>query len=137
MARRCAEAMYERDTAAQRLGIEITDVSPGQARAHMPVSAAMVNGHGVVHGGYLFLLADTAFAYACNTYDAVTVAAAADVVFVAPAYDGDMLEAFAAERTRFGRSGVYDVTVRRTSDATVIAEFRGTSRTRPNPVIPS
>ncbi|MFI0454097.1 hydroxyphenylacetyl-CoA thioesterase PaaI [Actinomadura sp. 6N118] len=129
VARRCAEAMYERDTAAQRLGIEIADVAPGRARARMAVSQAMVNGHGVVHGGYLFLLADTAFAYACNTYDAVTVAAAADVVFVAPAHDGDVLDAFATERTRFGRSGIYDVTVRRSSDATVIAEFRGTSRT--------
>lgn len=137
VARRCAEAMYERDTAAQQLGIEIADVAPGRARARMAVSQAMVNGHGVVHGGYLFLLADTAFAYACNTYDAVTVAAAADVVFVAPAYDGDVLDAFATERTRFGRSGIYDVTVRRSSDATVIAEFRGTSRNRPTPVIPT
>ncbi|MFG2006046.1 hydroxyphenylacetyl-CoA thioesterase PaaI [Spirillospora sp. NPDC048911] len=135
VARRCAEAMYERDTAAQRLGIEIDGVEPGRARARMTVTETMVNGHGVVHGGYLFLLADTAFAYACNTYDVVTVAAAADVVFVAPAYGGDVLEAHAVERTRFGRSGIYDVTVRRPADAAVIAEFRGTSRSRPTPVI--
>jgi acyl-CoA thioesterase len=126
-ARRCAEAMYSTDAASQHLGIKITDVAPGRARAHLVIADTMVNGHGIAHGGYVFLLADTAFAFACNTYDVPTVAAAADVVFVAPAKAGDALVAEAVERVRFGRSGVYDVTVRGAGDA-VIAEFRGNSR---------
>jgi len=121
VARRCAEAMYAADRSSQHLGIEITDVAPGRARARMIVADTMVNGHGIAHGGYVFLLADTAFAFACNTYDVVTVAAAADVVFVAPARAGDDLVAEAAERTRFGRSGVYDVTVRR-SGGEIVAD---------------
>jgi acyl-CoA thioesterase len=127
VARRCAEAMYAADRSSRHLGIEITDVAAGRARAQMVVADTMVNGHGIAHGGYLFLLADTAFAFACNTYDVATVAAAADVVFVAPAMAGDELVAEAVERVRFGRSGVYDVTVRR-ADGEVVAEFRGNSR---------
>ena len=96
----------------------------------MTITGTMVNGHGIAHGGYVFLLADTAFAFACNTYDVATVAAAADVVFVAPAREGDELVAEAAERVRFGRSGVYDVTVRGPGGA-VVAEFRGNSRALP------
>ncbi|MFC6882440.1 MULTISPECIES: hydroxyphenylacetyl-CoA thioesterase PaaI [Actinomadura] len=129
LARRCARAMYGEDRVAQDLGMEIADVAPGRAVLRMAVAPAMVNGFGIAHGGYLFLLADSAFAYACNSRDVVTVAAAGDVVFVAPARAGDVLEAEAAERARFGRSGVYDVTVRRVPDGEVIAEFRGTSRT--------
>jgi acyl-CoA thioesterase len=127
VARRCAEKMYAADAASRHLGIEITDVGAGRARARMIIADTMVNGHGIAHGGYVFLLADTAFAFACNTYDVPTVAAAADVVFVAPARAGDVLVAAAAERVRFGRSGVYDVTVRGPGDQ-VIAEFRGNSR---------
>ena len=89
----------------------------------------MVNGHGMCHGGYLFLLADSAFACACNSPGPVTVAAGADVVFLASGREGDVLEAVATERSRHGRSGVYDVTVRRPVDGQVIAEFRGRSRT--------
>ncbi|WP_067476544.1 hydroxyphenylacetyl-CoA thioesterase PaaI [Actinomadura hibisca] len=134
-ARRCAETMYGRDHAAHHLGIEITGVAPGRATARMAVTGTMVNGFGIAHGGYVFLLADTAFAYACNTHDAVTVAAAADVVFVAPAHEGDVLEATAAERTRYGRNGVCDVTVRRAADGAVVAEFRGGSRSRSERVL--
>jgi acyl-CoA thioesterase len=130
VARRCAETMYAADRSSRHLGIEITDVAPGRARARMVVADTMVNGHGIAHGGYVFLLADTAFAFACNTYDVVTVAAAADVVFVAPARAGDELVADATERVRFGRSGVYDVTVRR-AGGDVVAEFRGNSRALP------
>ncbi|MFC5754075.1 hydroxyphenylacetyl-CoA thioesterase PaaI [Actinomadura rugatobispora] len=136
VARRCAETLRERDRVAADLGMEVTGVAPGRARVRMTVTPAMVNGHGLAHGGYLFLLADSAFAYACNTHDRVTVAAAADIVFAAPAHDGDVLEASAAERLRFGRGGVYDVTVRRVSDGTVIAEFRGTGRSRDRRVLP-
>ena len=130
MARRCAEKMYAADGASQHLGIEVGDVAAGRATASMTVRDTMVNGHGIAHGGYVFLLADTAFAFACNTYEVATVAAAADVVFVAPARAGDRLVAEAVERVRFGRSGVYDVTVRR-GDGEVIAEFRGNSRALP------
>ncbi|GAA2412798.1 hydroxyphenylacetyl-CoA thioesterase PaaI [Actinomadura vinacea] len=135
VARRCAETLRGRDRVAADLGMEVAGVAAGRARVRMTVTAVMVNGHGLAHGGYLFLLADSAFAYACNTHDRVTVAAAADVVFAAPAHEGDVLEAAAAERTRFGRGGVYDVTVRRVADGTVIAEFRGTSRSRDEPVL--
>ena len=129
LARACADAMYAADRASQALGIEVLEVRPGYARASLTVTTAMLNGHAICHGGYLFLLADTAFAYACNTYGPVTLASAADIVFTAPAGEGDELVAEAAERTRFGRSGVYDATVLRSQDGRVIAEFRGVSRT--------
>ncbi|MQY15230.1 Acyl-coenzyme A thioesterase PaaI [Streptomyces sp. RB5] len=121
--------MYEADRASQRLGIELVDVAEGSATARMRVTKEMVNGHGIAHGGYVFLLADTAFACACNSHGPVTVAAGADISFVAPAYDGDELTARAEERTRYGRSGIYDVTVTRGED--VVAEFRGRSRVVP------
>src|SRR5262245_63577421 len=98
--------MFERDLASQRLGMSLVSASDGRAEVRMTVTETMVNGHGLAHGGYIFLLADTAFAYACNTHDSVTVAASADVVFVAPARAGDVLEAEAVERTRYGRSGI-------------------------------
>jgi acyl-CoA thioesterase len=135
VARRCAAVMYERDRASQHLGIEVSEVGPGRAKARMRVTAEMVNGHDIAHGGYVFLLADDAFAFACNTYGQVTVAAAAEVVFVAPARLGDELVAEAVERTRFGRSGIYDVTVRRVADDAVVAEFRGHSRAQGEPLI--
>jgi acyl-CoA thioesterase len=121
-----AEEMYAGDRASQHLGIAIRDVSPGRAVAEMLVNADMVNGHDICHGGYVFLLADTAFAFACNTHGAPVVAAGADVSFLAPARVGDRLVATAAERVLRGRSGIYDVTVAREDE--VIAEFRGRSR---------
>ncbi|MDT0609226.1 hydroxyphenylacetyl-CoA thioesterase PaaI [Streptomyces lancefieldiae] len=120
------EVMFRADEASRRLGIELVEHGEGTAVLRMTVTPAMVNGHGIAHGGCLFLLADTAFACACNSHGPVTVAAGADIVFVAPAREGDVLVASAEERTRFGRSGVYDVTVRRDGD--VVAEFRGRSR---------
>jgi acyl-CoA thioesterase len=119
-------AMFAADQASRGLGIELLEHGEGTAVLRMTVTPAMVNGHGTAHGGYLFLFADTAFACACNSHGPVTVAAGADIDFVAPAYGGDVLVATAAERTRFGRSGIYDVSIRR-GDA-VIAEFRGRSR---------
>jgi acyl-CoA thioesterase len=127
IARLCAERMYADDSASQRLGIEISDVAPGRATATMTITDDMVNGHGICHGGYVFTLADTAFAFACNTYDNVTVAAGAGVDFLEPVYAGTRLTAGAVERSRRGRSGVYDVTVT-TEDGQVVAEFRGRSR---------
>ncbi len=88
VARRCAETMYAQDKVAQDLAMEIAEIAPGRARVRMAVAETMVNGFGIAHGGYVFLLADSAFAYACNTHDAVTVAASADVVFVASARSG-------------------------------------------------
>ncbi|MEV0583556.1 hydroxyphenylacetyl-CoA thioesterase PaaI [Nonomuraea sp. NPDC050310] len=119
--------MMEADAASAALGIELTELGPGRAVCRMAVTDKMINGHGLCHGGYVFLLADTAFACACNSHGPVTVAAGAEIVFVAPAHTGDMLVAEAAERTRYGRSGVYDITVRR-SGGDVVAEFRGRSR---------
>ncbi|MEU6806517.1 hydroxyphenylacetyl-CoA thioesterase PaaI [Streptomyces neyagawaensis] len=118
--------MFSADEASRGLGIELLEHGAGTAVLRMTVTPAMVNGHKIAHGGYLFLLADTAFACACNSHGPVTVAAGADITFVAPAYDGDVLVATAEERTRFGRSGIYDVSVRRGEE--VIAEFRGRSR---------
>jgi acyl-CoA thioesterase len=119
--------MLADDAASRALGIEVREVTLGAAIATMTIRADMVNGHGITHGAFVFAVADTAFACACNSHGPLTVAAAADITFVAPAHAGDVLEARAVERTRFGRSGIYDVTVRCGED--VIAEFRGTSRT--------
>ncbi|MFD4872821.1 hydroxyphenylacetyl-CoA thioesterase PaaI [Streptomyces sp. NPDC058420] len=121
------EKMFAADEASRALGIELVEHGEGTAVLRMTVTPAMVNGHRIAHGGYLFLFADSAFACACNSHGPVTVAAAADIDFVAPAHEGDVLVATATERTRFGRSGIYDVSVLRGDQ--VIAEFRGRSRT--------
>lgn len=121
--------MWDDDVASRKLGMTLHAASGGTAVVTMTVTDEMVNGHGLAHGGYLFLLADSAFACACNSPGPVTVAAGADIVFVASARSGDRLEATAVERTRAGRSGVYDITVRRATDDAVIAEVRGRSRT--------
>ena len=128
LAERGAAAMWSADQASQALGIAISHVAPGRAVARLTVTATMLNGHAIAHGGYVFLLADTAFAFACNTYGYVTVAQAAEVTFVAPVREGDELEAVATERHRTGRNGIYDVTVRRRGSGEVVAEFRGHSR---------
>ncbi|HEV7627951.1 MAG TPA: hydroxyphenylacetyl-CoA thioesterase PaaI [Streptomyces sp.] len=122
-----AQTMFAADRASQDLGITLLAAEEGSAELRMTVTAAMVNGHGIAHGGYLFLFADTAFACACNSHGPVTVASGGDISFVRPAREGDALTAFAEERTRYGRSGIYDVTILR--DSEVIAEFRGRSRT--------
>jgi acyl-CoA thioesterase len=124
-----AERMWSGDRASRGLGIELGPVGPGSASAAMVVRPDMVNGHGICHGGYLFLLADTAFAFACNTRGLPVVAAGADVTFLAPVREGDELVATAVERALAGRSGLYDVTVRRGDD--VVLEFRGRSRAVP------
>jgi acyl-CoA thioesterase len=127
--------MWAEDQASRRLGMQLLDIAPGRSTVSMIVRDDMVNGHGSCHGGFLATLADSAFAFACNTYDEVTVAAGFDITFVAPARLGDELVAAAIERTRFGRSGLYDVTVtcRRGAERIVIAEFRGRSRSLGRP----
>lgn len=119
--------MLADDLASRSLGISLVEAGPGFASVRMTVVDSMVNGHGIAHGGYLFLLADTAFACACNSHGPVTVAAGADITFVTSATLGDELIARAEERVTYGRSGICDVTVRRGDD--VVAEFRGRSRT--------
>jgi acyl-CoA thioesterase len=126
-ARACADALWAEDRASQSLGMRLVDIGPGTATLAMTVRHDMVNGHGIAHGGFVFLLADSAFAFACNSHDVRTVAYACAVTYLAPARLGDELVAVAVERSRSGRTGTYDVTV---SDADeVVAEFRGTSRT--------
>jgi len=119
-------AMFEADRASAGLGMELLEVGDASAVVRMEISQAMINGHGIAHGGYVFMLADTAFACACNARGPATVAAGADISFIAPVRAGDVLVAGAAERVRYGRSGIYDVTVRR--GAEVVAEFRGRAR---------
>jgi len=120
--------MWEADDASRALGMEAVEVSLDHARVRMTVTGAMVNGHDIAHGGYIFTLADSAFALACNSRGSLTVAAGADITFVASARRGDVLVADATQRTAYGRSGITDVTVTRESDGSTIAEFRGRSR---------
>ena len=126
LAEATAEAMYARDAAAQALAIRIVRVQPGAALLTMTVRPDMVNGHHICHGGMIFTLADTAFAYACNSYNKNTVASACHIDFLAPAREGETLEAEAVERSAAGRTGVYDITVRN-NHGTTIALFRGKS----------
>lgn len=119
------ETMMAADAASAMLGMELLGYGDGWARVRMAIRDDMVNGHDVCHGGVIFSLADTAFACACNSWGPVTVAAAADIVFIEPGRRGDVLTAEARMRARYGRSGVYDVTVSRGDQP--IAEFRGRS----------
>jgi acyl-CoA thioesterase len=126
LANQAAQAMWSRDQAAQGLGMQLVSVSPGRATLRMGVRADMVNGHHICHGGLIFTLADTAFAYACNSYNQNTVASGCNIDFLAPAREGQTLEAVAIERSAAGRTGVYDVEVR-VVDGGAVALFRGKS----------
>jgi acyl-CoA thioesterase len=127
LAQACADAMWAGDAASRGLGMTLEWVRPGMARLSMPVTEAMLNGHGTCHGGFIFTLADSAFAFACNTDGMASVASHCAVTFLRPARLGDSLVAEAAERHRAGRNGIYDVQV--TAAGEVVAEFRGHSRT--------
>ncbi len=127
LARACADAMWGDDPASRSLGMALDHVGPGASRLSMAVREDMVNGHGMCHGGFIFTLADSAFAFACNTYNERVVAQHCAVTYIRPARLGMRLTASAQERSRAGRSGIYDVTVT-SDDGTVIAEFRGNSR---------
>jgi acyl-CoA thioesterase len=118
------EQMYGLDRAAQALGITVEAIAPGSATCKMVVREDMLNGHGTCHGGLLFTLADTAFAYACNAGNRATVALNCQITFITPARQGELLTASAREQSRSGRTGVYDVEVRN-ADGTVVALFRG------------
>nr|WP_321456567.1 hydroxyphenylacetyl-CoA thioesterase PaaI [uncultured Cohaesibacter sp.] len=128
LAEACAQAMWDGDAATRELGIKLEHVAPGKATVSMTVTKAMTNGHGNAHGGYLFMLADSAFAFACNTYNQITVGQNCTIHYTAPGALGDRLIARATEIFRSGRSGLYDVQVTR-EDGTLIAEFRGHART--------
>ena len=134
LAERCAEAMLAADLASAWLGIRLRSVGPGRAELGMTVTEQMLNGHRIGHGGFVFSLADSAFAVACNSYNRSTVAAGCDIDFTAPVYGGDELIAVAVERYRRGRSGLYDISVRR-ADGTVVAEMRGRAREIPGSLI--
>jgi acyl-CoA thioesterase len=123
--------MWADDAASAHLGMEAVTVEVDHAVVRMTVGEHMVNGHDVAHGGYVFTLADSTFALACNSRGTLTVAAGADIVFVASARLGDVLVAEARVRVDYGRSGITDVTVTREPDGAVIAEFRGRSRALP------
>jgi acyl-CoA thioesterase len=124
LARGCAAAMWREDRASQGVGMAIEHVAPGEARLTMTVTERMVNGHGLCHGGYIFMLADSAMAFASNSYNIRAVASHGTISFLQPAHVDDRLVAQATERHRAGRTGLYDVSVRR-ADGMVVAEFRG------------
>lgn len=127
-ARACADLMWAKDRASQNLGMRIDAIGPGTATLSMRVREDMLNGHGICHGGMIFCLADSAFAFACNTYNALTVAQSNQITYLAPGAATDTLTATATEVARQGRSGTYDVVV--TNDTgKKIALFRGLSRT--------
>ena len=128
IAEACAQAMWNDDRASQRLDMTVEHVGPGQAILGMTITEAMTNGHGTCHGGYIFTLADSAFAFACNSYNQRAVAQHCSVTFIAPAYRGNRLTATAREVSRRGRGGIYDITVTN-QDGEQVAEFRGHSRT--------
>jgi acyl-CoA thioesterase len=126
LARACAEAMWKEDDASKGLGMEIVEIRPGQATLAMTIAPHMVNGQRIAHGGFIFTLADSAFAFACNSHNDRVVAAQGSITFIRPGKLGDRLIAAAREVSRSGRSGIYDVRVTAGDDA--IAEFRGHSR---------
>ena len=128
LAEAVAEQMWQEDAATRHLGIERIAIGPGFARLRMTVRPEMTNGHGICHGGYIFLLADSTFAFACNSHDQRAVAASAEIHFLAPAQRGDILTAEGREVHLAGRSGIYDMRVTDQNDR-LIALFRGKSAT--------
>jgi acyl-CoA thioesterase len=136
LAERAADVLYERDAASQTLGMSITAVRPGFAQVTMPVRADMLNGHGVCHGGLVFALGDSAFAFACNSYNEATVAAAVSIDFLAPAHAGDQLTAEARELWRTKRNGLYEIVVFN-QHGERIALFRGRSYRIDGQVVPA
>jgi len=135
LARACADAMWKGDQASRALGMAIVEIKCGQATLAMTVRPEMVNGHNIAHGGFIFTLADSAFAFACNSHNERAVAAQGSITFIRPGKLGDRLIATAREVSKSGRSGIYDVRV--TAADVVIAEFRGHSRTIGGTLVPA
>jgi acyl-CoA thioesterase len=136
IAERSVEALYARDRASQSLGMSVTAVRPGFAQVTMPVRADMVNGHGLCHGGLIFALGDSAFAFACNTYDEATVGAAASIDFLAAGRAGDTLTAEARELWRTRRNGLYEIVIL-DGRGERLALLRGRSYRIDGPVVPA
>ena len=128
LAERAARSMWADDKASKGLGMKLVSVAPGHAVMQMPIRADMTNGHGICHGGFIFLLADSTFAFACNSHNQRAVAASAEIHFLASAALDDVLQATGSETHRAGRSGVYDVRVSDQNNK-LIAVFRGRSAT--------
>lgn len=128
-----ADAMIQRDNATQGMGITLTEIRPGYARMQMRVRPTMLNGHQTCHGGYIFALADSAFAFACNSYNIVTVAAGCSIEYLAPGFEDDVLQAEAVEQSRSGKTGIYDIAVTN-QDGKKLALFRGKSHQLKEPV---
>ena len=135
LAQACADTMWRDDRASKALGMSIRKIAPGEAVLAMQVRPDMTNGHDICHGGFIFTLADSAFAFACNTYNQRAVAQQCAVTFIRAVAAGETLTAHAVERSKAGRGGIYDVTVRDSHD-TVVAEFRGHSRTISGELLP-
>jgi len=135
LAEAAAAAMYARDTASRGIGMAIAAIAPGYAQLTMTVRADMLNGHGSCHGGFIFALADSAFAFACNSHNLVTVGAGCTIDYLAPGHLHDVLTATAVEQALAGKSGVYDVKVTN-QNGRVIALFRGKSHRVSGEVVP-
>jgi acyl-CoA thioesterase len=136
LARASAEAMYASDACSRALGFELMEVRPGYARLRMTVRADFLNGHQICHGGLIFTLADSTFAFACNSYNISTVASGCSIEFLRPVQGGDVLTAEAVEQTLIGRTGIYDIRVTNRAGETV-AMFRGKSAQIKGNVIPT
>ncbi|MES2905899.1 MAG: hydroxyphenylacetyl-CoA thioesterase PaaI [Pseudomonadota bacterium] len=135
LAKKCAEAQWQQDPASRALNMKIEEIRAGFAVFSMTITDKMVNGHGICHGGYIFTLADSTFAFACNSHNQRMVAAQCEISYLAPASLGDELVATAKERVRQERSSITDVTVKK-RDGTLIAEFRGHGRTVKGVLLP-
>lgn len=135
IAQASAAALWAEDRASQDLGMRLERIAPGEAVMSMVVGPAMCNGHGTCHGGFIFALADSAFAYACNSHGQRAVAQHASVSYIVPVHEGERLTATAGEVSRRGRGGIYDVTVANAA-GDVVAEFRGHSRTIKGTLVP-
>jgi acyl-CoA thioesterase len=135
LAQAAGAAMFARDRASQDLGMTLNEIRPGYARMAMPVRENMLNGHQTCHGGFIFALADSAFAFACNSHNLVTVGAGCTIDYLAPGRLGDVLTAEATEQALAGKSGIYDITVRN-QDGRTIALFRGKSHRVSGEVVP-
>ena len=128
VAQACARRMWADDRASREMGIELGKVTPGEASLHLVIKPRMLNGHGVCHGGLIFALADTAFAFACNSFNRRSIAMHCSVSFIEKVKAGTRLTAHARERVQYGRNGIFDVKVK-DDEGTTVAEFRGHSRT--------
>ena len=126
LAELAGKTMFERDPASQHLGMQLAEIRPGYARMTMPVGPDMINGHAICHGGYIFMLADSAFAFACNSHNVNTVGASCGIEFLTPAHQGDLLCAEAVEQALSGKTGVYDVKVIN-QQGRIVALMRGKS----------